>query len=183
LYDFRGVMKKILVLAVVALLVVPVVSAAAETSGFAKQGLVLKDLNGKRVLLDSLLARGPVVLNFWATWCGPCRLEMPQLQKVFQELEPKGVGFAAVSLDRGMSKEVLEGFLKSRGIGLPVYRDEEGSLARRFGVAAIPATFVLKSDGQVAHSTKGYRPGDEVLLRKKIEEIMTPAKAAKGTKG
>jgi thiol-disulfide isomerase/thioredoxin len=152
--------------------------ATPAAANFAKQGLVLTDLAGKQIGLDSLLAKGPVVINFWATWCGPCRIEMPYLSKVYSELGPKGVGFAAVSLDRGMSREVLEKFVKGRGFTLPLYRDDNGTLARKFGVAAIPTTFLLKPSGDVVHVGKGFRPGDEVMLRKKIEEVSAAVAAS-----
>lgn len=137
--------------------------------------MILTDLVGKKVALDSLLARGPVVINFWATWCGPCRVEMPLLEKAYQELGPKGVSFAAISLDRRMSKDAMEAFLKSRGFSVPVYRDEDAALAKKFGILAIPTTIVLKSSGEVFYLAKGYRPGDEVLLRKKVEELVATA--------
>jgi cytochrome c biogenesis protein CcmG/thiol:disulfide interchange protein DsbE len=161
-----------------AAIAVPAIAAAPDTVSFAGQGLALTGLDGKRIPLDTLLTKGPVVLNFWATWCGPCRVEMPQLQKVYLEMEGKRVSFAAVSLDRGMKREVLENFLKGRGIVVPVYRDESGNLAKTFGVAAIPATFVLGPGGEVIYRTKGYHPGDEILLRKKVEEAMASAEKA-----
>lgn len=166
----------------IALLAVPVLAPGAEGTSFAGQGLSLTDLSGRKTSLDTLLAKGPVVINFWATWCGPCRAEMPQLQKVYQEMGPKGVFFAAVSLDQGMKREVLENFLKGRSIVLPVYKDDKGVLAKRFGVTAIPATFVLKPSGELAHVTRGYHPGDEILLRKKLEEIVASAGKAAGKK-
>lgn len=128
--------------------------------------------------MDSLLARGPVVLNFWATWCGPCRAEMPNLEKIFKEVGPKGVSFAAISLDRRVTKEAMVAFLKSKSFTVPVYRDDDAVLARIFKVSAIPATFVLKPTGEVFYQTKGYRPGDEILLKKKVEELVAAAKPA-----
>jgi thiol-disulfide isomerase/thioredoxin len=170
-------------LATVAGLVLMAASVCAEPAAgpapasFANQGLVLTDLDGHVTPLDSMLAKGPLVINFWATWCGPCRIEMPYLSKVYQELGPKGVGFAAVSLDRGISKEVLDKFAKGRGFTVPLYRDDQGVLARKFGVAAIPTTVVLKPGGEVAHASRGFRPGDEILLRKKIEEVVAAVAA------
>ena len=161
---------KLIGLLLVAAVILPGLVAAASAG--TSQGPVLTDLDGKKTPLNSLLAKGPVVLNFWATWCGPCRAEMPQLQKVYQELDAKGVRFAAISLDRGLSKDALVQFLKGRGIVMPVYRDEDAALAKKFGVVAIPTTFVLARSGEVFYSTKGYRPGDEVMLRKKIEELI-----------
>jgi thiol-disulfide isomerase/thioredoxin len=159
------------------LVLLPALALGADAS---TKGLVLIDLGGKKVPLDTLLAKGPVVLNFWATWCGPCRLEMPQLQKIYQELAPKGVQFCAVSLDRGMSKTALEQFLQRGSVTIPVYRDETGTLAKAFKVTAIPATMVFAKGGSIYYQTKGFRPGDEVLLKKKIEGLLPAASKVEG---
>jgi thiol-disulfide isomerase/thioredoxin len=138
----------------------------------ATDALVLEGLDGRCVRVDSLLMDGPVVLNFWATWCKPCRLEMPSLEKVCEEMGPKGVHFAAISLDsRRSEKRVIE-YIQKGGVSLPVYWDPDGKLARLFKVSAIPTTVVLDQDGNICHRTRGYRPGDEVLLKKKIEGLI-----------
>jgi thiol-disulfide isomerase/thioredoxin len=164
------------VILVILLVLLPALASGADPS---TKGLALVDLGGKKVPLDTLLAKGPVVLDFWATWCGPCRVEMPHLQKIYQELAPKGVQFCAVSLDRGMSKTALVQFLQRGSLTLPVYRDETGTLAKAFKVAAIPTTIVFSKGGGIYYQTKGFRPGDEVLLKKKIESLLTPAERPK----
>jgi thiol-disulfide isomerase/thioredoxin len=138
----------------------------------ATQGLVLTGLDGRSVPVDSLLADGPLVVNFWATWCKPCKLEMPHLEKVYEELGPKGVHFAAISLDSKRSEKRLAQYVETNGVTLPVYWDPDGKLARLFKVAAIPTTVVLDQDGNVQFRTRGYRPGDEVLLKKKVEGLV-----------
>jgi thiol-disulfide isomerase/thioredoxin len=150
-------------------------AAGQATTQRTFRGVALTDLAGKKVALDSLLAKGPVVVNFWATWCGPCRVEMPLLEKVYQDLRLKGVAFAAISLDRRVSRETMEAFLKTRGFTVPVYRDEDAAVARRFSIASIPTTIVLKPSGEIFYLARGYRPGDDVLLRKKIEELVAAA--------
>jgi thiol-disulfide isomerase/thioredoxin len=159
------------------LVLLPALALGADAS---TKGLVLVELGGKKVPLDTLLAKGPVVLNFWATWCGPCRVEMPHLQKIYQELAPKGVQFCAVSLDRGVTKTALEQFLQRGSLTLPVYRDEAGTLAKAFKVVAIPTTMVFSKGGGIYYQTKGFRPGDEVLLKKKIEGLLIAGDKPKG---
>jgi thioredoxin-like negative regulator of GroEL len=85
-----------------------------------------------------------------------------------------------VSLDRGLSKSALEQFLKKAGVTLPIYRDETGTVAKAFKVTAIPATMVFAKGGQVQYQTKGYRPGDEILLKKKIEAVIVAPKESRG---
>ena len=143
-------------------------------------GLSLVDLDGRKVALDSLVAGGPVVLNFWATWCGPCRREMPELEKIYRDFSAKGVQFCAVSLDRNISRTALEQFLKKGGVTLPIYRDGTGVLAKAFKVTAIPATMVFAKGGAVHYQTKGFKPGDEILLRKKIEALIVAPPEPRG---
>lgn len=135
-------------------------------------GLILRDMEGNRVYVDSLLADGPVVLNFWATWCRPCRVEMPRLQKVQKELEGRKVYFAAISLDTRRHKSKVEAYIEQNQVSLPVYRDPEGTLAKKFKVSAIPTTILLDQEAEIAYKTRGYRPGDEILLKKEIETLI-----------
>ena len=136
------------------------------------EGIVLIDMEGNQVKVDSLLAEGPVVLNFWATWCRPCRTEMPHIEKIAADLASKKVHFAAISLDARNRMKQLEQFIVKNEIKLPVYTDSQGTVAKRFKVAAIPTTVVLDSEAEITYRTKGFRPGDEVLLKKTIEALL-----------
>jgi len=148
------------------------VFAGAMPAFAGYEDIVLTDLEGNEVKVDSLLAEGPVVLNFWATWCRPCRIEMPHIEKIAADLAPRKVHFAAISLDARNRKTQLEQFIVKNKIKLPVYVDPTGTVAKRFKVAAIPTTLVLDSEAEIGFRTKGYRPGDEVLLKKKIEALL-----------
>jgi thiol-disulfide isomerase/thioredoxin len=136
------------------------------------ENIVLVDLEGNQVRVDSLLAEGPVVLNFWATWCRPCRVEMPHIEKIAADLASRKVHFVAVSLDARNRRTQLEKYIVKNKIKLPVYTDSKGTVAKRFKVAAIPTTVVLDTEAEISFRTKGYRPGDEVLLKKKIEALL-----------
>jgi len=144
----------------------------SNEAGNSDEGLVLRRFDGTPVYVDSLLLDGPVVINVWATWCKPCRLEMPQLEKIYKDLEAKGGHFAAISIDSRRSEKRLIQYIQKYKISLPVYWDPDGKLARPFKVAAIPTTVVLDQQGKIHHRTRGYRPGDEVLLKKKIEGLI-----------
>jgi thiol-disulfide isomerase/thioredoxin len=160
---------------VVILLLIPVFFAVGLLAGEQHKGLILRDMDGKRTHVDSLLVTGPVILNFWATWCPPCKIEMPHLEKIAKELSTKDVHFAAISLDSRRNKSHLEKYIEKNKMALPVYRDPEGTLARRFRVIAIPTTIVLDQSGQIHYSARGYKPGDEIVLKKKIEALIRPA--------
>ena len=149
-----------------------IVLAAALPVRAGWEGIVLRDMDGNRVYVDSLLTEGPVVLDFWATWCRPCRAEMPKLQAVALELVDKKVHFAAISLDTRQNKARVDAYIEQNSVSLPVYRDPEGTLAKKFKVVAIPTTILLNQAGEIVYSTRGYRPGDEILLKKEIESLI-----------
>lgn len=132
----------------------------------------LEKLNGEVVSLDSLFAHGPVLINFWATWCGPCRLEMPHLETIYKDLKAEGVQVAAVSIDNPRWKDRVKAYVEKKGFSFPVYLDGKGELARAFKVMAIPMTVLMSKDGEIVFQTRGYRPGSEILLKKKIESYL-----------
>ncbi|MGD9141552.1 MAG: TlpA disulfide reductase family protein [bacterium] len=136
---------------------------------------MLTGLYGEEVAIDSLLDKGPLVINFWATWCSPCKLEMPHLEKLYREFAPKGVQFAAVSVDMKRNAGRVKTFLEKQELTVPAYIDHDTRLAKGFNVRAIPTTIIILPDRSQYHRNKGYRPGDEVLLRKHLQAILESA--------
>ena len=126
--------------------------------------------------LDIGAYKGKVVLlNFWATWCGPCRIEIPDLVRLNQQFAPSEVVIIGVSLDKNGTPEELrvqlEKFVKAYKIDYPIFLDNEGLLHRQFGsFAFVPATFLIDRQGQVAHSYWGVKSFGE--FAKGIEELL-----------
>ncbi len=102
---------------------------------------------GEQPISLSDLQGAPVLLNFWATYCPPCREEMPYLQQIYDEWQEKGLFLLAVNI--GESSSDIESFMQSRGLSLPVLLDSNGALAGQYGVTGIPATFFIGKDGIV----------------------------------
>jgi peroxiredoxin len=108
-------------------------------------GFSLTSLDGKTYSLDAL--RGKVVLlNFWATWCPPCRKEMPDMQKLYTELAPKGFVVLAVSDEKG---DVVEKFLADKHYTFPVLLDDGRKVHESFTVEGIPKSFLFDRDGKI----------------------------------
>jgi peroxiredoxin len=121
--------------------------------GTAAPDFTLHDLKGRPVQLSKL--RGKVVaVNFWATWCGPCRIEMPGLVKVYDKYREKGLEIVGVSLDQAGSQVVQE-FVDKNGIKFPVALDTAQVAQRYGGVTGIPTTFVIDRQGRVAKKQVG----------------------------
>jgi peroxiredoxin len=113
----------------------------------------LKDLSGREVSLKNL--RGKVVLiNFWASWCGPCRVEMPYLEKLHREFKGKDVVILGINDER---PEVASEFLKKNGYTFSTLVDERKEVARNYRVSGIPQVFVIGRDGRVVTHYVGAR--------------------------
>jgi peroxiredoxin len=104
------------------------------------------DLNGKPFTLESLKGKA-VLIDFWATWCGPCIAELPHVQAAYEKYREKGFEILGVSLDRDRAK--LDEFLTKNKLPWTHYFDEEGALAQEFGINAIPATFLVDKEGKI----------------------------------
>ena len=105
--------------------------------------LTLADLKGKVVLL-----------NFWATWCPPCREEIPSLMKLNSFMAGKPFKMVCISVDEG-GKKAVEDFFKNSGFSLPTYFDATGQAARSYGVTGVPETFIIDRNGIVAKRVIG----------------------------
>jgi thiol-disulfide isomerase/thioredoxin len=94
----------------------------------------------------------PVLLYFWATWCGPCKEFAPALDKLVEEFEPKGVKFMAIS---GDSRNAVSTYEANRPHKAEVFLDPDGDAQKAFGVTGLPSIFVVSGDGQVIHGQAG----------------------------
>lgn len=106
----------------------------------------LESTTGKKIQLSHL--RGKVVLvNFWATWCPPCRAEMPSMQEMYQQLKPLGIEVVAVDVQE--DRPAISSFQTQEGqqFTFPIAIDTTGAVAAHYGVRGIPSTFVIGSDG------------------------------------
>ncbi len=114
----------------------------------------LKDLDGHELKLSSL--RGKVVLlNFWATWCPPCREEVPSLVALNKQMSgEKSFQMVTVSIDEG-GKQAVEDFFKASGVTLPVLLDTDRSISRLYGTTGVPETFVIDRKGVIVKKVVG----------------------------
>jgi thiol-disulfide isomerase/thioredoxin len=132
----------------------------------------LAGLDGKPVRLADF--RGRVIfLNFWATWCPPCREEMPAMQALARELEKDGLVVLAVNYEE--SAETAEAFVRETGLTLPVVLDGEGAVARRYRVTGLPASFFVDRRGALVGSVLGIRDWQGAAARRYIEGLLRPA--------
>jgi peroxiredoxin len=129
----------------------------------------LNDLAGKPVSLADQKGK-VVVLDFWATWCGPCVESMPHLDELNKQMSARGVRIFAVNLRE--TKQQVEKFLSDQKLGLPVLFDTDGKVGDLFKVQGIPQTVVIGKDGVVRKVMVGYGPGAEGQLKEVVEAAL-----------
>jgi thiol-disulfide isomerase/thioredoxin len=138
--------------------------------------LDLVDLAGKPWRLDGLAGQ-VVVLNFWATWCEPCRDEMPSLQRLRAKLGNRP--FDVLTVNYGESREKISKYLGKEKIALPVLLDPDKESAREWGVGGLPMTFLIDAKGRVRYSVFGecdWSEGPSVAL---VEKLLAEASDAR----
>ncbi len=126
-------------------------------------------MNGPNLRLAE--QRGQVVLlNFWATWCSPCREEMPQLARLHEKYRASGFAVLAVNLDDVQQKAATAA--TSMGLPFPVLFDIDKTVAKAYDVSTMPSSFFVDRDGRMRHAHKGYRAGDEAVHEQVLRTLL-----------
>ena len=137
---------------------------------FDAPDFALTDLKGKEVSLSSLKGKF-VFLNFWATWCPPCRAEMPSMQVLYEKYRNSGFEILAVNLRE--DKKTVRDYMKKNGYTFPVVLDTDGSVGgSMYGVSGIPTTYFIGKDGAILGRLVGTREWDTEEVYKVIENYL-----------
>ena len=129
----------------------------------------LRTLDGPNLRLEEY--RGQVVLiNFWASWCGPCRQEMPVLDKLHQRYED--TGFAVLGINVEGEDAPAQKIVDKTNVTFPVLIDEGQSVSEMYELEAMPSTVVVDRDGVVRYVHRGYKPGDEAKYVEVVKQLI-----------
>ena len=154
-----------------------IISAGRETErgphplvGEAAPEVKLDLLDGDSFDLAEQKGKNVVILDFWATWCGPCRQAMPVIEKVADKYKDKGVMLVAVNLEEGA--EDIQKFLEDSELKVSIALDKDGAVGRAYGAEAIPQTVLVGKDGSVQVVVVGTSPNLEAQLTKNLESLL-----------
>ena len=134
----------------------------APQVGKLAPGFQLPDLDGKTVSLSELRG-GPVMLNFWATWCEPCRSEMPYIQEIYDDRAWLDKGLVILAIDIGESQATAEDFMRSRNLSFPVLLDTNQEVALNYNIRVIPTTFLVDKEGIIRVMKRGAFPSKAAI--------------------
>ena len=132
--------------------------------------VALPKLGGGTMALAELRGR-VVLLDFWATWCEPCKKALPFYLELQRELDARGFTVAAVSIDSGDDQGV-RGYFAAGGPQLLILRDRDGQLAERLGVQTMPTSFLLDRSGVARFRLEGFSAGDRETIRSRILSLL-----------
>jgi peroxiredoxin len=157
------------------------VAAAAETGKiqtllpldkpFAAPDFALKGEDGKTYRLADYRGK-VVVLNFWATWCPPCRYEMPSMERAYRKV--KGEEIAILAVNVGEDEATVFAFTGQYPVSFPLPLDMDGSVVAKYPVIGLPTTFIIDPRGQVTHRAIGGREWDDDRLLDRLRQMLKP---------
>jgi cytochrome c biogenesis protein CcmG/thiol:disulfide interchange protein DsbE len=133
----------------------------------------LKTMEGGQAQFEDYLNRGPILVDFWATWCVPCKKEMAQFQKLYEKYHDRGFEILAISIDNPRSASKIKPTVKSNGFTFPILLDPNQEVFKKFGGrSSIPYAVVVSPDGKIVTSYEGYKSGNEKIVEEEIQKYL-----------
>jgi cytochrome c biogenesis protein CcmG/thiol:disulfide interchange protein DsbE len=143
--------------------------AVALDAGAKMPEIALADLGGKKIDLASLAGK-VVIVDFWATWCAPCREELPELEKFHKKYGAKGLAIVGVSVDKEPGG--IKDFLDKLKVTFPVVHDAGHQVSGKYSPPRMPSSYIIDRKGVVRYVHGGYRAGDAAEFDKQIQELL-----------
>jgi len=167
-------MKNILFIFILFVFSSKVFATADSVKVIESMNFSVTDVNGDETNFKHFLGKGPVLVNFWALWCEPCKQEMKAFIVLAEKLKEKGVSMVSINTDKVKSIAKVRAWVKSQGITQPMLVDPDGSIAsNQFSMESLPYSLLLKPDGTVYKKHIGFTAGDEVGIEKELDELVS----------
>lgn len=139
--------------------------------GHLAPDFALITLEGKTVRLSEFRGQKVVLINFWATWCPPCRLEMPTMQQIYSEYKVKGFEILAVNIEPD-AKQAIGDFVKELRLTFPILLDPDMKVTRKFRVIGLPVSVLIDRQGIIRAKMMGYHDWTNRASRTRIERLL-----------
>jgi peroxiredoxin len=156
-------------MAVIAVSFVGGVHATPALLGSPAPDFALRSMGEANVRLSEHLGQ-VVLINFWATWCGPCRQEMPQLDALYAKYQRAGLVMLGINIDEGRDAAVE--MARTLRVSYPILFDARKEVSRAYRLDAMPLTVLIDREGIVRHVSEGYKPGYEKRYTEKLRELL-----------
>ena len=131
-----------------------------------------KSIDGDQIDLEKLLEKGPVLINFWASWCKPCKAEMKHLKTIYEKYKSTGFTIVGINQDSPKSLSKVKSFISSIMINYPILLDPNGQIFQKYNGQVMPYSILVDTKGEIAYKHTGYLPGDEVKLEEEITKLL-----------
>ena len=133
----------------------------------------LSSIDGESVRLSDHLGKDVILIDFWATWCEPCKAEMPHLDRIYRSKKDRGFIVIAVAMDDPSTFGQVAPYVREGGFAFPVLLDPNGRAANLYNIhKSAPYTVIIARDGTIAHEAAGFEPASAKLLEERIEKLL-----------
>jgi cytochrome c biogenesis protein CcmG, thiol:disulfide interchange protein DsbE len=148
----------------------------SQSSLLAQQApeFMLKDTKGKTHSLQEYLEQGPILISFWATWCVPCKKEMPGLIEIWNYHIDDGLVLLAIAVDTPRTQSKVKSYARSQKWEMPVLLDTSGKMMRQYQGSNPPMTVIINQAGEIVFKHSGYAPGDEETIAAAVAALFAP---------
>jgi peroxiredoxin len=137
----------------------------------------VKTVQGDEVNFRDYLGKGPILIDFWALWCEPCKQEMKAFKTIQEKFKSEGVNLIAINTDQVRNIAKVRAYITTQGFGFPVLLDPDGSIARDiFSMESLPFSLVLMPDGTIYKKHIGYTAGDEKVAEQEVIDLIDKLK-------
>ncbi|MAR36273.1 MAG: hypothetical protein CMG65_00970 [Candidatus Marinimicrobia bacterium] len=173
-------MKRLLYL--ILLLITLPSSYADQKRDMMLPDLSIKLINGKQTRLSSLLEDGPILVNFWATWCAPCKKEMIFLEEFHKKYSDQGFRVLAISTDSPKSMSKVKSYIRAKKHTFLVGLDPNQEVAKKMNAMVMPTVILIDKDRKVSWYHQGFIPGDENEIETQILKFLNVNRTKVGDK-